>query len=191
MSASAAIPRPEDVLEAERRIRPYLPATPLWPSPALAELLGADVRIKGEFASVLSSFKLRGALNHLLADPAAKNACTSSTGNHGQAVAYAARLLGRAAEIFLPRGCPETKQAAIARFGGRLHVGGADLDEAKVAAKAFATAHGLAFIDDGESPHVIAGAGTLGLEIGRVFPRPTSFSRRRAPPVSPRARPWG
>ncbi len=170
MSAPEAVPLPEEVVEAERRIQPYLTATPLWPSPALAELLDADVWIKGEFASVLSSFKLRGALNHLLADPAAKNACTSSTGNHGQAVAYAARLLGRTADIFLPRRCPETKQAAIARFGGNLHVGGADLDEAKVAAKAFAAAHDLAFIDDGESPLVIAGAGTIGLEIGRALP---------------------
>ena len=133
--------------------------------------MGADVWIKGEFASVLSSFKLRGALNHLLADDAGKDACTSSTGNHGQAVAYAARLLGRSADIFLPEGCPETKRAAIARLGARLHVGGADLDDAKQVAKTFAAVHDLSFVDDGESPHVIAGAGTLGLEIGRALPK--------------------
>jgi threonine dehydratase len=165
------IPSPENVIEAEERIRPYIAPTPIWSSPALSELLRADVWIKGEFASVLSSFKLRGALNHLLADPVGKNACTSSTGNHGQAVAYAARLLGRNADIFLPDGCPETKRAAIASLGARLHIWGADLDDAKQAAKTFAATRDVSFVDDGESPHVIAGAGTLGLEIGRALPR--------------------
>jgi threonine dehydratase len=165
------LPTAESVIAAERRIRAYIAPTPFWRSPALSTLVGADVWIKGEFASVLSSFKLRGALNHLLADPAGKSACTSSTGNHGQAVAYAARLLGQGADIFLPEGCPENKQAAIAAFGARLHVGGTDLDDAKRLAKDFATAHDVAFVDDGESPHVIAGAGTLGLEIGRELPK--------------------
>ena len=132
------IPTPDDVIAAEGRIRPHIAPTPIWPSPALSGLLGADVWIKGEFASVLASFKLRGALNHLLADPIGNSACTSSTGNHGQAVAYAARLLGRGADIFLPEGCPQTKRAAIENLGARLHVGGADLDDAKLVAKAFA-----------------------------------------------------
>jgi threonine dehydratase len=171
MKQEGLLPSPESVLEAEGRIRAHIPPTPLWHSPALSDLLAADVWIKGEFASVLSSFKLRGALNHLLADPIAKSACTSSTGNHGQAVAYAARLLGRDADIFLPHGCPETKRAAIASFGARLHVGGADLDDAKEAAKTFAASRDVSFVDDGESRHVIAGAGTLGLEIGRSLPK--------------------
>lgn len=164
------IPSAASVIEAERRIRPHVAPTPLWSSPALSRLLGADIWIKGEFASVLSSFKLRGALNHLLAEPVAKTACTSSTGNHGQAVAYAARLLGRTADIFVPEGCPENKLAAIADLGARLHIGGADLDDAKNIATGFASAHDLSFVDDGESPHVIAGAGTVGLEIGRMLP---------------------
>jgi threonine dehydratase len=154
-----------DVIAAERRLRPTLPPSPLWMSPALSELIGAEIWIKGEFTNPVASFKLRGALNHLLAAADSRGACTASTGNHGQAVAYAARLLGRTADIFLPHGCPETKKAAIARFGGALHVIGSDLDEAKAAARLFSDEHDLAFIDDGESPHVIAGAGTIGLEI--------------------------
>jgi threonine dehydratase len=134
-------------------------------------MLGADVWIKAETMSALSAFKLRGAMNHMLAEPAAKGAVTASTGNHGQGVAYAARLLSRSADIFLPVGSPETKRNAIAGFGATLHVGGRDLDEAKVKGQAFAKAHGLPFVDDGESAHVIAGAGTIGLEIAEGLPQ--------------------
>jgi threonine dehydratase len=159
-----------EVIAAERRIRPHVPETPIWPSPALSEIIGAEIWLKGEIAGILSAFKLRGVLNHLLAEPGDSGACTASTGNHGQAVAYAAKLLGRSADIFLPLGCPETKKAAIARLGGKLHIGGNDLDDAKAFARAFANDNRLAFVDDGESPHVIAGAGTIGLEIGRHLP---------------------
>jgi threonine dehydratase len=168
---NSLVPSTESVAAAEQRIRPYVAPTPLWHSPRLSALLGTDVWIKGEFVNVVSSFKLRGALNHLLAEAIARSACTSSTGNHGQAVAYAARLLGREADIFLPEGCPENKQAAIAGFGARLHIGGADLDDAKRRAMDFAATHDVSFVDDGESPHVIAGAATLGLEIGRQLPK--------------------
>jgi threonine dehydratase len=165
-----ALPQPEDVIAAEVRIRPHVPVSPLFPSPGLSAILGCDVWIKADCLSVLSSFKLRGALNHLLAAPVAAAAVTSSTGNHGQGVAYAARLLGRSAHVFVPHGSPETKRQAIARLGASLHVVGDDLDDAKDAARSFAEAHGLSFVDDGESAHVIAGAGTIGLEVGRDLP---------------------
>ena len=74
------------------------------------------------------------------------------------------------ADIFLPHGSPLTKRNAIARLGANLHVGGADLDEAKDLAREFAAREGASFIDDGESPHVIAGAGTVGVEIARQLP---------------------
>lgn len=164
------LPTPGDVVAAEARIRPQVPESPLFPSPGLSELLGAEVWIKADCISVLSAFKLRGALNHLLAEPPAAAAVTSSTGNHGQGVAYAAKLLGRQAEVFVPETSPLNKQAAIRRFGANLHVVGQDLDDAKEAARRFAAARGLPFVDDGESPHVIAGAGTIGLEIGRRLP---------------------
>ena len=164
------LPTPADVIAAESRIRAHVPESPLFPSPGLSALLGADVWIKADCVSVLSAFKLRGALNHLLAEPPAEAAVTSSTGNHGQGVAYAARLLGRRADIFLPETSPMNKREAIKRFGATLHIQGQDLDDAKDAARAFAEARGLPFVDDGESAHVIAGAGTIGLEIGRRLP---------------------
>ena len=159
-----------DVLTAEARIRPRVAESPLVASPGLSELLGADVWIKADCISVLSSFKLRGALNHLLAEPKAEAAVTASTGNHGMSVAYAARLLARRADVFLPEGAPRNKRAAIERLGAKIHIHGADLDEAKEAAIAFALERNLPFVDDGESPHVIAGAGTIGLEAGRALP---------------------
>lgn len=164
------LPRPEDIAAAERLIRPHIPVSPLFPSPALSALLNAEVWIKADCISVLSSFKLRGALNHLLAEPPAAAAVTASTGNHGQGVAFAARLLGRRADIFLPGSAPLNKRAAIERLGATLHIHGHDLDDAKDAARNFAQRHGLPFVDDGESPHVIAGAGTIGLEIARDLP---------------------
>jgi threonine dehydratase len=163
-------PTPEDILAAETRIRPHVPESPLFQSPGLSALLGCQTWIKAECVSVLSSFKLRGALNHLLAEPAASGAVTSSTGNHGQGVAYAARLLNRRADIFVPVSAPLNKREAIERLGATLHVHGADLDEAKDIARTFAAERDLPFVDDGESPHVIAGAGTIGLEIGRSLP---------------------
>ena len=167
---SPSLPTPDDVLAAAVRLRSHLEETPLWWSPSLSELIGTEVWIKAETSGPLSAFKLRGALNHLLAEPGASGACTASTGNHGQAVAYGAKLLGRPADIFLPHGSPENKKAAIVRLGGILHVGGHDLDDAKAKARIYARETGLAFIDDGESAHVVAGAGTIGLEIGRRLP---------------------
>lgn len=164
---SLSLPGPDDILAAAGRLRSYLEETPLWWSPPLSQLMGTEVWIKAETLGPLSAFKLRGALNHLLAEPGKSGACTASTGNHGQAVAYGARLMGRTADIFLPHGAPENKMAAITRLGGTLHLGGHDLDDAKARASIYARETGLDFVDDGESAHVIAGAGTIGLEIGR------------------------
>jgi threonine dehydratase len=164
-------PTPTDVLAAEKRIRPHVPESPLFQSPGLSALLGCQTWIKADCVSVLSSFKLRGALNHLLAEPPTAGAVTSSTGNHGQGVAYAAKLLGRRADVFVPVSAPLNKRAAIERLGAALHVHGADLDEAKDIARTFAAGRNLPFVDDGESSHVIAGAGTIGLEIGRSLPQ--------------------
>jgi len=164
------LPTSKDVLAAAERIRSHVPVSPLFLSPGLSDLLGAEVWIKADCVSVLSAFKLRGALNHLLAAPPAEAAVTSSTGNHGQGVAYAARLLGRRSDVFVPETSPLNKREAIRRFGATLHVHGRDLDDAKDKARAFAADRNLPFVDDGESPHVIAGAGTIGLEIGNALP---------------------
>src|SRR5437868_9550687 len=163
------IPTQPEIHAAADRLSPYLGRpTPLFRSAALSELLGADIWLKIETTGPIASFKLRGALNALLTAPGKPvSAVTASTGNHGQGVAFAARLLGLAADIFVPEGCVGEKLAAIRRFGGRLHIGGADIDAAKDMARRHAVATGGEFVDDGESGPLIAGAATVGLEIGQ------------------------
>ena len=167
-------PRPtfEGVKQAVERLRPHMTPTPLYRSETLSRALDADVWLKLETATPIASFKLRGALNHLLvaqAQAPIKSAVTSSTGNHGQGVAYAARLLGAQADIFLPDGCPVVKQTMTRLFGATLHVGGSDIDDAKERARKFCTERGGSFVDDGESARLIEGAGTIGLEIGAAL----------------------
>ncbi len=163
----------DGVEQAAERLRPHLTTpTPLYRSEALSRAFDADVWMKVETATPIASFKLRGALNHLLAAQSAAPiaaAVTSSTGNHGQGVAYAARLLGMKADIFLPDGCPLVKQAMIRLFGATLHIGGRDIDDAKARAHAFCARSGGEFVDDGESVPLIEGAGTIGREIGAAL----------------------
>ena len=167
------LPTLAGIEEAEGRIRPHLAETPLLRSEILSRAMSADVWLKLETVSPIASFKLRGALAVLSRAQEASglaSACTSSTGNHGQGVAYAARLLGLAAEIFLPDPPNPVKQAMIEAFGGRVHAVGHDLDAAKAEAIAYAAGNGALFVDDGESLDLMEGAGTLGLEAARALP---------------------
>jgi threonine dehydratase len=162
----------EGVRQAAERLRPHMTSTPLYRSEPLSRAFDGEVWVKVETATPIASFKLRGALNHLLATRSAgpiASAVTSSTGNHGQGVAYAARLLGIKADIFLPDGCPLVKQTMIRLFGATLHVGGSDIDEAKERARAFCAKAGGEFVDDGESVPLIEGAGTVGHDIGTML----------------------
>jgi threonine dehydratase len=158
------------VVAAARRLRSYIPETPLYRSDGLSALLGADVWIKVETVNAVGSFKLRGALNTLLGSDGAPIAVTSSTGNHGIAVARAASMLGLACEVFVPAHALESKVAAIRAQGAKVHVGGHDIDDAKDRARAFAAERRGRFVDDGESEELIAGAGTVGLEIALGLP---------------------
>ncbi len=158
-----------EIEAAARRLAPHMTPTPLVFSPALSDLLGADVWLKLETASEIASFKLRGALNALLSVEAPGSALTSSTGNHGQGVALAARRLGIPADIFVPVDPNPVKVRMIELLGGRVHVGGHDIDAAKERAYAHQARHGGTFVDDGENANLIAGAGTVGLEIGKAL----------------------
>ena len=167
-----AAPTLAGVRRAADRLSGRIAPTPLYRSETLSRALDADVWLKVETVTPIASFKLRGALNHLLVAQAAApiaSAVTSSTGNHGQGVAYAARLLKARADIFLPVGCPAVKQAMIRLFGATLHVGGFDIDDAKERARRFCRDSGGTFVDDGESVAVIEGAGTIGMEIGATL----------------------
>lgn len=159
------------IREAQARIRPYLPETPLMRSDILSRALGADVWLKNETITPIASFKFRGALNAMVRAKAngVSGAVTSSTGNHGQGVAYAARVLDLSADIFLPSPANPIKATMIKAFGGSLHEIGEDIDEAKDAARQFADDHGGLFLDDGEDIDIMEGAGTTGLEIAEAL----------------------
>ena len=159
------LPTPNDVLAAADRIRPRVPVSPLFLSPGLSELLAAEVWIKADCVSVLSAFKLRGALNHLLAAPPADAAVTSSTGNHGQGVAYAGRLLGVPVAICVPEKNNPEKNAAMRALGAELVEVGANYDETVVACSRIAAERGMTLVHSTNNPNVIAGAGTMTLEI--------------------------
>lgn len=156
-----------DIAAAAARLSPYASPTPLVRALLLSRDLGCDLWVKNETVSPIASFKWRGALNDLLRDANPRGVVTSSTGNHGQGVAWAARVAGVPAHIFLPLGANPTKRAKIELLGATIHDGGHDLDAAKETAIAFARDEDLRFIDDGESEGVIEGAGTIGLEIAR------------------------
>jgi len=153
---------------------PFQRETPLVRCELLSQELGADVWLKNETVSSVASFKLRGALVELLrirGEREVSGAVTSSSGNHGQGVAQAARLLGLEADIFLARNSNPLKRAKIAALGARIHEVGDDLDEAKAAAREFAADRPeLAFVDDGEGLGVMEGGGTVGLEVARALP---------------------
>jgi threonine dehydratase len=154
-----------DIARAAERLAPYAKPTPLVRSLLLSRELGCDLWVKNETVSPVASFKWRGALNAILGDSAP--VVTSSTGNHGQGVAWAARVAGVAAHVFLPLGANPIKRAKIELLGATIHDTGHDLDDAKAQAMEFAREHGLRFIDDGDSAGVIEGAGTVGLEIAQ------------------------
>ena len=158
-----------NVAAAAERLSRFAPPTPLVRALLLSRDLGCDLWVKNETVSPIASFKWRGALNDLLREPGARDVVTSSTGNHGQGVAWAARVAGVKAHIFLPLGANPTKRAKIELLGATIHDGGHDLDAAKETAIAFAREEGLRFIDDGESEGVIEGAATIGLEIARAL----------------------
>ena len=157
---------------ALQRLRPHLPETPLIRSELLSRAFCADVWLKYETMSPIASFKLRGALNAILigAESGIAGAVTSSTGNHGQGVAYAARQIGVPADIFIPNPVNPVKAAMMTAFGATIHVVGEDIDMAKDAAREFAADNGALFLDDGEDIDIMEGAGTMALEIIRALP---------------------
>ncbi|HEX8170420.1 MAG TPA: pyridoxal-phosphate dependent enzyme [Thermoanaerobaculia bacterium] len=160
-----------NIARAAERLARYAPPTPLVESLLLSRELDCALYVKNETVSPVASFKWRGALNAILCDGGTRGVVTSSTGNHGQGVAWAARTAGVAAHVFLPLGANPTKRAKIALLGASIHDEGADLDEAKALALAFAEREGLAFVDDGDSAAVIEGAGTIGLELAQSLER--------------------
>jgi len=171
IATSPALPSPptfRDVLSARARIAPYLPRTPMFEYPALAALLGARVFLKHENAHPTGAFKVRGGINfvsRLDDDARARGVITYSTGNHGQSIAYAARLFGVPARIVMPEVSNPLKVAALRGFGAEVVFHGAKFDDARRHAEHLARVHGYRLVGAANEPLLIAGVATQVLEM--------------------------
>ncbi len=158
----------QDVLLARRQIRPYLARTPLHSYPALNALLGAQTYVKHENYQPVGAFKVRGGVNlisQLSAEERERGVIAASTGNHGQSVAWAARLFGVQARIVVPEQANPGKVAAMRGMGAEVIFHGARFDDARLHCEALAEAHGYRYIHSGNEPLLIAGVATATLEI--------------------------
>lgn len=157
-----------DVLWAQKRIRPYLAKTPLREYSALSEAVGCTVYVKHENHQPTCAFKIRGGINlvsQLSPEERAKGVVTASTGNHGQSIALASKMFGVKAIICVPRNPNPDKVRAIRSYGAEIVEEGADFEEAKSNAERLAKEHGYRYVHSGNEPHLIAGVGTIGLEM--------------------------
>ena len=169
------LPTVIDVYEARRRLGTRLAPTPILPSSWLSSIANGNVFLKIESLNLTNSFKIRGALNAALRLSEATDSDTmtlvaASAGNHGRSLALAAEELGMHCVIFTPATAPQAKQNAIRRHGATLHSDCVDYDAAERQAKEFAAAEGGVYISPYNHPDVIAGAGTIGLEIVERMP---------------------
>ena len=167
------IPTLADVFKARRAIAPYLRATPLLEPAELATVLGCRVVIKCENLNPTGAFKVRGGVNLLAAlGPSlrAQGVVAASTGNHGQSVAYAARLFGCQATIFMPQAANPLKVAATEVLGAEVVQTGRDFDAARLAAEEYADCRGKQFVHSSNEPLLIAGVGTATLELLEAVP---------------------
>jgi threonine dehydratase len=165
-----------DVYRARKRISPYVRRTSLSESPWLSDIAGAPVSLKLESLQREHSFKSRGAFNAVIARvergcAAGLKLVTASAGNHGRALASAARVFQLPLVVFTPSDAPQTKLAAIRRHGAELRAEGRDYDHAELLAKQFARDTGATFVSPYNDPDVIAGAATMALEIFEDAPR--------------------
>jgi threonine dehydratase len=169
------LPSPADIRAAALRLRGIIAPTPLTHSPALSERAGggSDVYLKCEQLQRTGSFKLRGAYNALATlspEARARGVVASSAGNHGLGVAYAARALGIRARLFVPATAPAVKREGIAALGAEVDASYADYDAAHHAAEQFAREQGITFVNPCAGEPLLAGQGTVGLEILEALP---------------------
>jgi threonine dehydratase len=162
-----------DVRAAAKVIDGAVLTTPCEPSRTLSEMLGCKVWLKFENLQFTASFKERGALNRLAAltpEERSRGVIAMSAGNHAQGVAYHARRLGIPATIVMPVGTPMVKVENTRRHGADVKVEGATLEDAAEFARSYGKARGLAFVHPYDDPFVIAGQGTIALEMLAAVP---------------------
>jgi threonine dehydratase len=163
-----------DIQAARGRTAADVRRTPVVSSDWLSDASGGTVLLKLESLQVTNSFKSRGALNAAMQVVArhgqGATIVTASAGNHGRAIAWAAERLGVKAIVFTPRTAPETKTRAIARHGADLRAIADDYEEAERLAQQHARDTGDVFVSPYNHPDIIAGAGTIGLELMEEIP---------------------
>lgn len=158
----------EEIRRAREALGGVLVRTPLLHSRHLSELVGGPVYLKCENVQRTGSYKIRGAytrISRLSPQERARGVVAASAGNHAQGVALAASLLGCKATIFMPAGAPLPKVEATRAYGAEIVFPGDSVDVCLPAAQAYAEAHGAVFIHPFDHPDIVAGQGTLGLEI--------------------------
>jgi threonine dehydratase len=163
----------QDLRRAAEILAPVAIRTPLLYDDVLSERLGAQIRYKPECLQRAGAFKFRGAYNYLHSLPAdvrARGVVAPSSGNHGQGVAMAARLFGIPATVVMPTTVTDAKRAGAERLGARIVLAGTTTQDRAEKAKEICAAEGLTLVHPYDDPMIIAGQGTVGLEIAEDLP---------------------
>jgi threonine dehydratase len=173
MKTETAPPTLADIEEARKRLVGIARETPVYGSETFSRIAGRDVLLKAENLQRTGAFKVRGAFNRistLSAGERSAGVVAASAGNHGQAVAWAAREAGIPARIYVPQDAPMAKVEACRTYGSELVMGGELFEDALAAAQADVEETGATFVHPFEDPVVIAGQGTIGLELAEQVP---------------------
>ena len=171
--ATQTAPTVRDIDEARERLAGVARVTPVYGSETFSRLARRAVWLKAENLQRTGSFKIRGAVNRISfldADERAAGVVTASAGNHGQAVAWAAREAGVRSRIYVPLDAPMAKVEACQNYGAELVLEGERLEDAMTAAQAYVQEADATFVHPFEDPRVIAGQGTIGLELAEQVP---------------------
>ena len=163
----------QSIKQAQKAIEHYAKPTPLIRSKFLCDLCSADIYLKLENLQVTHSFKIRGVINKLVnlsSEEKARGVVTASAGNHGQAVAFGAKELGFSAKIVVPVNTPKIKVDGIKQYGADLILYGETYPEAEAKAKELASGDGCLYISAYNDELIVAGHGTVGLEILQELP---------------------
>ncbi|HUJ55198.1 MAG TPA: threonine ammonia-lyase [Gaiellaceae bacterium] len=166
--ATAGLPGLPEIERARERLLGVARVTPVYPSETLSRLAGRRVELKAENLQRTGSFKIRGAYTKVSSlEPEQRSAgvVAASAGNHGQAVAWAAREVGAPARIFMPQDAPMAKVDATRSYGADVELTGPAFEEALEAARTYLDESGGVFVHPFEDPLVLAGQGTIGLEL--------------------------
>jgi threonine dehydratase len=169
----SAAPGLDEIEQARVRLEGVARVTPVQPSETLSRIVGRPVLLKCEIFQRTGAFKIRGAYNTVaqLSDAEQKaGVVAASAGNHGQAVAWAAREAGIPATILVPEAAPMAKVEAARSYGARVELVGEDFDDSLAAARALEAESGATFVHAFDDPRVVAGQGTLGLELVDQLP---------------------